>query len=306
MKWSSYPPRSGNDGIAVGNIYVISIYGTNKVFTADGNDLRVKDYADNNNYQLWKCIQDPSNRFAFTNVGTGKYLGRDVYQHLACKATSQADWECITLTALPEGGYRLSADIDGRICPTLLASDSGGGYMRVVAESDTIIGLHQYGSQIFKRFKWVINGQLARSSAPNYKDGVKYDADKAQLMDDAAVQFLLLHKIKNVISMNQWELSPPEKQKLSNKGISYTHLGVQDFHAPTLSQLEQAQHSYTSHIHTATLVYCGHGHGRTGTVISALQLYSGQDRTDGDYYDNYVEAKEQIDVLDQLRKKLMT
>jgi len=297
-----YPPGSGDDGLAVGNIYVISIYGTTKVFTADGSDLRVKGYADNNNYQLWKCIQDPRNRFAFTNVGTGKYLGRDVYQHLACKATSQADWECITLTALQEGGYRLSADIDGRICPTLLASDSGGEYMRVVAESDTIIGLHQHGSQIFRRFKWVINGRLARSSSPNYKDNVQYDADKAQLMDDAAVQFLLLHKINNVISMNQWELSPPEKQKLSNKGISYTHLGVQDWHAPTLYQLEQAQHAYTSH--ATTLVYCGYGHGRTGTVISALQLYWGQDRTHGDYRNNHAETKEQIDVLDQLRKKL--
>lgn len=291
-----YPPGTGNDRLAIGNIYVISIYGTSKVFAADGNDLRVKEYTADNN-QLWKCIDDARNRFAFTNVGTGKYLGRDIHQHLACYATLQGDWECITLTALPEGGYRLSADINGRIFPTLLTSDSGGDYMRVVAESNTIVGLHQHGSQIFKRFEWVVNERLARSSSPNY-DGY----DKSQHMDDAAVQFLLLHKISNVISMNQYRLSPAEERRLTDKGISYKHLGVQDYRAPTLYDLEQAQHSFTSH--SITLVHCGYGHGRTGTVITALQMYWGQDRTHGDYRANHVETPEQMAVLDQLRKNL--
>jgi protein tyrosine phosphatase len=176
--------------------------------------------------------------------------------------------------------------------------------MRVVAESDTMIGLHQTESEVFRRFEWVVNGPgerpLARASAPNYDDGI--GLDNTQSMDDAAVQFLVAHGITNVISMNGIELSDEEKKRLSAHSISYTHLPVVDFQAPTLSQLEQAQHSYTSH--SSTLVYCGYGHGRTGTVISALQLYWGQDRTHGDYRTNHAETEGQMDVLDQLRKEL--
>jgi protein-tyrosine phosphatase len=299
-----YLPGTGKDGLAIGNTYVISIYGTDKVFTAEGKDLRVREYTGDNS-QLWKCIHDARNRLAFTNVGTGKYLGRDVYQHLACYATSQGDWECITLMALLEGGYRLSADINGKICPTLLARDSGGDYMRVVAESNTIVGLHQHGSQIFKRFECVVSGQLFRSSAPNYQDDTSNsDADSTQDMNDAAVQFLLLHKISNVISVNSHELPPAAQRRLADKSISYKHLPVPDYHAPTLYDLEQAQHAFTSHFSSATLVYCGFGHGRTGTVITALQLYGGRDRKRGDYRDNHVETQDQMDVLDQLRKNL--
>ncbi|KAI0248926.1 hypothetical protein BJV78DRAFT_737788 [Lactifluus subvellereus] len=283
-----YPPGIGNDRLVVGNTYVISIYGTDNVFTADGNDLRVRTYASDDStrsYQLWTCVKDDNNRFSFTNVGTGKYLGRDVYQNLACYATSQDTWECLTLRALPEGGYRLSADINSRICPTLLASDSGGNYMRVVADSSTIVGLHQYNAPPpFRRFEWVIteSGWLARASAPNYDDTATADPDSTQNMDDNAVQFLVAN----------------------GNNISYTHLSVVDFQAPTLDDLDQAQQAYTSHISGRTLVYCGYGHGRTGTVITALQLYMGRDRTHADYYANHVEDPSQFAVLDQLRTNL--
>ena len=66
---------------------------------------------------------------------------RDVYQNLACYAEEQREWECLALSVLDTGGYRLSAHIDDRICPTLLASDSQGEYMRVVAVSFTVVGL---------------------------------------------------------------------------------------------------------------------------------------------------------------------
>jgi len=284
-------------------IYIISIYGTEKAFTVDGDWLRVNKYTGANT-QLWKCVKDDHNRFSFINVATGKYLGRDVYQNLRCSASSQGTWECITLRARPGGGYCLSADIDGRICPTLLASDSKGEYMRVVAESDTIIGLHQTEPEIFRRFLWVVNGPgerpLARSSAPNYNDDI--GEDNTQSMDDAAVQFLVARGITNVISMNRVPLSDKEKKRLSDHGISYTHLPVPDFQPPSLSQLLDAQNSYTSH--SSTLVYCGYGHGRTGTVISALQLYRGQDRTRGDYKANEVETEDQMKVLDKLREDL--
>lgn len=296
-----YPQGTGDDRLVVGKIYIISIYGTVKVFTVDGDWLRVNTYTGANTQQ-WKCVKDDRNRYSFINVATGKYLGRDVHQNLRCSQSSQDTWECITLRARPEGGYCLSADIDGRICPTLLASDSRGEYMRVVAESDTMIGLHQTEPEVFRRFKWVVNGErpLARSSAPNYDDVI--EEDRTQSMDDAAVRFLVARGITNVISMNRVPLSDEEKKRLSDHGISYTHLPVPDFHPPTLAQLLDAQNSYTSH--SSTLVYCGYGHGRTGTIISALQLYWGQDRTWSDYRANEVENSDQMKVLDQLRENL--
>jgi hypothetical protein len=39
------------------------------------------------------------------------------------------------------GGYRLYAHLDDGTYPTVLASDSEGEYMKVVADSDTVIGL---------------------------------------------------------------------------------------------------------------------------------------------------------------------
>ena len=86
--------------------------------------------------------------------------------------------------------------------------------------------------------------------------------------------------------------------------FAYMHLPVTDFHAPTLNQLDQVQQAYTSHISGRTLVYCGYGHGQTGTVIAVLQLYMGWPQTHTDYYANHVEDPSQVAMLDQLKAKL--
>ena len=304
-----YPPGIGNDCLVVGNIYIISIYGTGNVFAANGNNLRVRTYT-GNDHQLWKCVKDDHNRFSFINVATGKYLGRGGHPAytLTCFAASQNTWKCLTLRALPEGGYRLSVDIDSRIRPALLSSNSGDHYMRAVDDSNTIVGLHQYNAPPpLRRFNWVITetGWLARSSAPNYHDTVAADnPDNTQNMDDTAVQFLVDNSITNVISMNAYELSDIERRRFSENNISYTHLPVVDFAAPTFAQLVRARQAYYSHISGRTLVYCGYGHGRTGTVITALKLYMGVEQMHDDYRANHVEDQSQFAVLDQLRTKL--
>ena len=175
--------------------------------------------------------------------------------------------------------------------------------------SNTIVGLHQYSaSPPFRHFKWVIteSGWLAHSSAPNYHDTATADhPDSTQNMDDAAIQLLMDKGITNIISMNAYELSGIEQQRLSDNNISYTHLPVVDFATPTLAQLVQAwQLYYASHISGRTLVYCGYGHGWVGTVITALKLYMGVDQTHDDYCANHVEDQSQFSVLDQLRTQL--
>lgn len=140
-----FPWGGGNDRLIEGQIYIISIYGTDKVFVAEAEIargwLRVSKFRPEDQVQYWKCTKDSSGRWGFLNIVTHKFLGRDVYQNLACKESEQKGWESLVITALSSGGFRLSAHIDDRVCPTLLASDSEGEYMRVVAESNTAIGL---------------------------------------------------------------------------------------------------------------------------------------------------------------------
>lgn len=199
-----------------------------------------------------------NNEFGFQNEATGHFIGRDDNQHLACNAEVQRSSECLTFTGLPHGGYRLAVPINDKKCPVKLVSDSGGMYMQVVTESDTVIGLHRLDDPVFRRFRWVVPRRLARSSAPHY-------TDESQNMSDDAIQYLVDHGITNVTSLNQVPLTNDVIERLRERGITYLHLPVEDFTAPTIDQLCKAHASYVSA--QTTLVYCGYGHGRTGTVI---------------------------------------
>lgn len=278
---------------------MISVFGTNLVFTAEGNDLRVREYTGNAN-QIWICTTNENNEFGFQNEATGRFLGRDVYQHLACYAERQRGWECLTFTSLPHDGYKLAVPIDERKCPIKLVSDGGGKYMQVVAESNAVTGLHRLDVPVFRRFRWVVPGRLARSSAPNYTDN-----DGSQRMSDDAIQYLVDHGITNVISMNGIRLPNDVIEKLRTRGITYLHLPVVDYTAPTIDQLRQAYASYRSA--QTTLVYCGYGNGRTGTVIAAFKLFENPRlRFTHDEYRElfHVETEKQFEVLDKLTNEL--
>ncbi|CAB4426389.1 unnamed protein product [Rhizophagus irregularis] len=151
---------------------------------------------------------------------------------------------------------------------------------------------------IFSRFEWVISKRLARSSAPHYTG-----RDESQNMDNDAIQFLVDNGINNVISMNQISLTDDVIERMQERGISYLNLPVEDYTAPTIRQLREAYDSYLPAQRT-TLVYCGYGHGRTGTVIAAFMLLSGNQLTRDDYHNFHVEEKVQEDVLDELAKEL--
>jgi protein-tyrosine phosphatase len=169
--------------------------------------------------------------------------------------------------------------------------------MKGVSSSNTIIGLHRLEGLVFKRFEWVIPGRLARSSAPHYESH-----DEDQNMDTVAVDFLTRHGITNVINLNSCPLSWTEFSALLSNGITYTHISIEDFHAPTLSDFDSLNSSFTDS--GTTLVCGGFGHGRIGTVISALQLYSGRRLCRSDFKANYVQTEEQFDALDKLKDKL--
>ncbi|KAI1125699.1 protein-tyrosine phosphatase-like protein [Nemania abortiva] len=161
----------------------------------------------------------------------------------------------------------------------------------------------------FHQFQWVkdhisSSDRLARSSAPNYN---KKDSD--QKLCDESIKFLQDNKIEHVISLNSEAENDTIKNKLKDKGIKYTPLPVEDYTAPTLDQLKKGWDEYKKH-RGGTLVWCGFGWGRTGTMVSALQIYTEQDQdhperlSDTDYKKNHVESTEQCEMLNKLQKDL--
>jgi hypothetical protein len=150
---------------------------------------------------------------------------------------------------------------------------------------------------VFRRFRWVIPGRLARSSAPYYNG-----RDEDQNMDQVAVDFLISRGINNIISLNSRPLSKAELDLLKIHGITYTHEAVEDFGTPTLAQLQTVNSNFASD--RTTLVYCGYGQGRTGTAITALQLYTGRPLVENDFRAIGVETPGQIQALNELKDSL--
>jgi len=290
------PPGHGDSCLEADQRFTISIYGTENVFTAEGDNLRIRPYTGDPT-QIWKCVKDADNHFGFINIGTGKYLGRWSGGDMMCTALHLKALEYLTFTRLSSGGYTLFVSVDESLLAVQLEPDSNGTSLKAVKDSNTIIGLHQLEEPVFRRFEWVIPGRLARSSAPHY---VSHDED--QNMNSAAISFLVSHGITNVISLNSYPLSLMELGLLLTNRISYTHVCVQDYHAPTLTDFDTISRSFTSS--GTTLVCCGFGHGRTGTAISALQLFTGHRLRHTDFKVNYVQTELQFDALDTLKDSL--
>ncbi|KAJ3579342.1 hypothetical protein NPX13_g1221 [Xylaria arbuscula] len=230
----------GDDSIQAGKDFVLSLYGTDSVFTAVNDDLRIKTYSNSWN-QIWECVKDQNNQCGLKSRGTAKFLGRDQWGHLACFAPRQSYWEYITLTKAATGGYRFFVLVDRKLCTIEQVSDPNGPYMQVVSDSRQMIGLHQHPPPPFERFFWVIPHRLARSSAPHYRS-----ADSDQKMDEEAIQYLEHHQITGIISLNQFRLPQKAVDQLRARGIKYDHIPVVDFAAPTLQQLYQLRDYYQS------------------------------------------------------------
>ncbi|KID81506.1 protein-tyrosine phosphatase [Metarhizium guizhouense ARSEF 977] len=161
----------------------------------------------------------------------------------------------------------------------------------------------------FQRFKYVTEhvrdgDRLARSSAPNY-----LWSDSDQNLTPDSIKFLQQQEITHVISLNHEANNEDITLALQNAGIAYTPLPIEDFGTPTLEDFQKGYEGFKKH-RTGTLVWCGFGHGRTGTMISALQIYienekpSPQPLTREDYDNNHVEEDGQRAILDKLQKVL--
>ncbi|KJZ76876.1 hypothetical protein HIM_03753 [Hirsutella minnesotensis 3608] len=158
----------------------------------------------------------------------------------------------------------------------------------------------------FERFEWVVDHlgpgeKLARSSAPHY-----HGKDSDQTLTKESVAFLKSQGITHVIGVNSDAENEEIRSRLRQGGIDYTALVVADLTSPTVGQLRQAYDAFRRH-KTGTLVWCGYGHGRTGTAVSAIQILSETGRgsgykfTDEDFNKNHVETETQLKTLRALQ-----
>ncbi|RPA94550.1 hypothetical protein L873DRAFT_1792825 [Choiromyces venosus 120613-1] len=297
-----FPPGRGNDTPNVGQKYVISIYGTNEVFTAEGEAVRLREYKKDDSLQIWICTQNENGRIGMQNESTKRFLGRsNSWSDFACAAEIQKGWENLYFAPLSLGGYSMMVvnavniiwynATDEELHP-VQRKDEGKPDLMIGGRIERF-DLHQLEDSVIRRFQWVVPDRLARSSAPYYDS-----EDSDQSMNETSIEFLTKHGINRIISLNEIPLSARERRKLKAAEISYIHIRVPDFAAPTESQFDQIRAAYARG--GVALIYCGYGDGRTGTAISALQIFEGRKLSHKDYRDHGVQSPNQLTALDEL------
>jgi len=292
-----FPPGRGNDKLDPGDIYLISVLGTNEVLTAVGKDACLREYQEGCHDQMWICEMSSDNRIGMRNRHTGLVLGRGEHSKLICAVPHFCTAEWLTFTGLSMGGYSLKVHPygDDKLGP-IQRVDSDSPHLKV-GEVGTQLGLHKIKNPVFRRFEWVIPGRLARSSAPYYNG-----EDVDENINETSIEFLHNHKIKNIISLNSVELPLRQRGWLRTAEISYSHVRAVGCTAVTQEQFDQIWNAYG--VGGVTIVYCGYGDGRTGMAISAIQLFQGRALGGNDFRANGVQCSSQLAALNALSDRI--
>ena len=293
-----FPPRRGNDSLDAGDIYLISMFGTNEMLTAVGTDACLQEYQEGQWDQMWICETNPEGQIGMRNRDTKKFLGLSQWgRTLLCSVSSLEIGQSLTFTRLSLGGYSLKVYPGGKTKLEPIERVDHNTSPLKVGEECARFGLHKIKNPVFRRFEWVVPGRLARSSAPYYNGE---DADES--INETSIEFLNNYRIKNIISLNSVELSPHQKGRLRKAKISYSHIKAVKCTAVTQEQFDQIWNAYDKA--GVTIVYCGYGDGRTGMAISAIQLFQGRALDDNDYMENGVQCPSQLAALKKLSDRI--
>ncbi|KAM3426126.1 hypothetical protein NHJ13734_009646 [Beauveria thailandica] len=112
-----------------------------------------------------------------------------------------------------------------------------------------------------------------RSSAPHYVNN-----DKDQEITPETIEAFKEYGITHVINANREAKSRAYSDALEAAGIKYTPIPTKDFTAPTQKALNKAWDGFVSNKPGATLIHCGYGDGRTGVVVTSIQMRSEHQR----------------------------
>ncbi|AUI88205.1 hypothetical protein BS333_17775 [Vibrio azureus] len=148
--------------------------------------------------------------------------------------------------------------------------------------------------------QYVEKTNIIRGGAP-YPPGHKREG-KVDYNSDV-VSALLRAEVRHVISFN--EFLSPEISELDHAGITFTHFPTEDFTPPQMTDIQRASEICSNMTDGNVFIHCGAGFGRTGTVISGIEIIQDgtkkykHERTRA-YKNNGVETIEQVKLLDKL------
>ncbi|KAM3441002.1 hypothetical protein MY4824_001786 [Beauveria thailandica] len=219
------------------------------------------------------------------------------------KALLALAWATTAVHATPSDGYAVVVGADDGYA-VVVGADDGYANMGGPCDADNEMG----GLQRFEIITAHISpgDGLARCSAPYYSG-----SDSCQRITPETIAAFRRYNITHIISANSQAHNQEIKNALEAAGIAYTPLPVEDFQAATQDDFRRAWEAFTRHRRTGrTLVWCGYGHGRTGMIVTALQMYAQHETghlgtwTHEDYVRNHVERASQEEALNTLQDHL--
>ena len=135
-------------------------------------------------------------------------------------------------------------------------------------------------------FKWVNPNILSFGEKPGKWRSVDED-----------LEFLKTSGVRSILSLVEVE---PQLEDYRNAGFDARHVPVDDFHAPTMEQIEECVEYIASH--GPIYVHCFAGYGRAGTIAAAWLIRNGMTaidaiRTIRDLRPGAIEVDAQFDAL---------